>query len=196
MRVETQILQCLLRARDKAAQRAERFGERSVDKRDTIFHAEVLGCSSTIFAAAQYGVRFVNENAGVMRLRDSNQFRQISEVAVHGVNTLDNHELAPRFLTAQRGIKRCRIIMLELLSPASRQHGTVAKTKMRTVVQKGHVALAKQSRDRAKRTAESAVENHGVLASKKFRDAPFEFAMQISHSREHRGTARPHSVGP
>src|SRR6266571_2424753 len=71
MRVETQILQCLLRARDKAAQRAECFGERSINERDAIFHAEVLGCSSTMFAAAQHGVRFINENARAMRLRDS-----------------------------------------------------------------------------------------------------------------------------
>ena len=70
MRVETQILQCLLRARDKAAQRAERFGERSIDERNAIFHAEVLGRSSTMFAAAEHGMRFVNENTGTMRFRD------------------------------------------------------------------------------------------------------------------------------
>src|SRR5690242_19178038 len=84
--------------------------------------------------------------------------------------------------------------MFELLSAASRQHGTVAKTKMRTVVQNGHVAFAKESRDRAQRATKSAVEKHRVLALEKFRDALFQLAMEISHSREHWRTAHPHSV--
>src|SRR5438876_9742394 len=65
---------------------------------------------------------------------------------------------------------------------------------MRAVVQKRHVGFAKEPRDGAQRAAKAAVEKHRILAAKKFRDAPFEFAMQIGHSREHRRTARAHSV--
>ncbi len=65
---------------------------------------------------------------------------------------------------------------------------------MRAVVQKRHVGFAKEPGDGAQCAAKAAVEKHRILASKKFCDAPFEFAMQIGHSREHRRTARSQSV--
>src|SRR5262245_26635308 len=67
---------------------------------------------------------------------------------------------------------------------------------MRAVVENRHVGFAKQAGDGAQRAAEPAVEKHRVLASQKFRDAPFEFAMQIGHSREHGGSARSESMRP
>src|ERR1043166_2009615 len=70
MRVETQILQRLLRARDKATQRPERFGERSIHEWNAIFHATVLSRPSAAFAAAKHGVRFINENTGTVRFRN------------------------------------------------------------------------------------------------------------------------------
>src|SRR4029077_10233412 len=84
--------------------------------------------------------------------------------------------------------------MLEFFCAAPGQHSPIAKAKMRAVVQKRHVGFAKEPRDGAQRAAKAAVEKHRILASKKFRHAPFEFAMQISHSREHGRTARAHSV--
>ncbi len=86
--------------------------------------------------------------------------------------------------------------MLEFFCAAPGQHSAIAKAKMRAIVQKRHVGFAKQSGDRAQRAAKAAIEKHRILASKKFRHAPFEFAMQIGHSREHRRTARAHSVRP
>src|SRR5437667_6057637 len=71
MRIETQILQCLLRTRDKASQRSERFGECSINERDAIFDAKLLSRTTAMVAACQHGVRFVNENTCAMRLRDS-----------------------------------------------------------------------------------------------------------------------------
>ena len=76
--------------------------------------------------------------------------------------------------------------MLEFFCAAPGQHSPIAKAKMRAVVQKRHVGFAKEPRDGAQRAAKAAVEKHRILASKKFRHAPFEFAMQIGHSREHR----------
>src|SRR2546423_246383 len=49
---------------------------------------------------------------------------------------------------------------------------------MRAIVQKRHVGFAKEPRDGAQRAAKAAVEKHRILASKKFRHAPFEFARQ------------------
>ena len=62
------------------------------------------------------------------------------------------------------------------------QNRAITKTKVRAIVQNRHVAFAKQPGDRAQRAAKSTVEKHRVLASEKFRDAPFEFAMEIGHS--------------
>jgi len=73
------------------------------------------------------------------------------------------------------------IIVFKLLRPAPGQHGTIAETKVRAVVQNGHVAFAKQAGDRAQRAAKSAVEKHRVFALEKFRDAPFELAMEVGH---------------
>src|SRR5437667_5932102 len=84
--------------------------------------------------------------------------------------------------------------MLELLCSASREYGAIAKAKVRAIIQNGYVCLAKQSGDCTERAAKAAVEKHRVLASEKSRDAPFEFAMEIGHSREHRRTASAQSV--
>src|SRR5207247_5821314 len=81
-----------------------------------------------------------------------------------------------------------------LLCPASREYGAIAKAKVRAIIQNCYVWLAKQSGDRAQRAAKPAVKKHRVLASEKFRDAPFELAMEISHSGEHGRTARSQSV--
>src|SRR5207249_7917457 len=61
MRIETQVLQRLFRARNKTSQRAERLGERSIKERDAIFYAKLLSRSTAMLAACQHGVRFVNE---------------------------------------------------------------------------------------------------------------------------------------
>ena len=72
--------------------------------------------------------------------------------------------------------------MLEFLRATPRQNRAVTKTQMRAVVQNRDVAFAQQAGNRAQRAAKSAVEKHGVLAVEKFRDAPFEFAVEIGHA--------------
>ena len=72
--------------------------------------------------------------------------------------------------------------MLEFFSATPRQYRAVTKTQMGSIVENGYVAFAQQPRDRAQRAAKSAVEKHGVLAIEKFRDAPFEFAVEIGHA--------------
>src|SRR2546427_135111 len=68
-------------------------------------------------------------------------------------------------------------------SPLSRrQDRSIAKTEMRTVIQNRNVALAQQPGDGAESAAKTAVEKHCILAAKKFRDAPFELAMEIGHA--------------
>src|SRR6266702_1537567 len=55
MRIETQVLQRLFRARNKTSQRAERLGERSIKERDAIFYAKLLSRSTAMLAACQHG---------------------------------------------------------------------------------------------------------------------------------------------
>src|SRR5215216_2886400 len=135
MRVEAQILQRLSGTGNEASERAERLRERAVNKRDALFHGELLSRSTAMLATCQHRVCLINENAGVMRFCYSQQVSQISEIAVHGVNALNDHKLTSAFLTAQSGVKRRGIIVLEFLCPTSGQHSTVAKTQMRAVVQ-------------------------------------------------------------
>ena len=86
------------------------------------------------------------------------------------------------------------IVVLEFFSATTGQHRAIAQTQVGTIVENGHVRFAEQTGDRPKRAAESAVKKHRVFATEKFRDAAFEFSMQISHSREHRRTASAQAV--
>ena len=72
--------------------------------------------------------------------------------------------------------------MLEFLRATPRQNRTVTKTQMRAVVQNRDVALPQQAGNRTQRAAKSTVEKHRVLAVEKFRDVPFEFAVEIGHA--------------
>ena len=72
--------------------------------------------------------------------------------------------------------------MLEFFRATPRQNRAVTKTQVGSVVENRDVAFAQQAGDRAQRAAKSAVEKHGVLAVEKFRDAPFEFAVEIGHA--------------
>src|SRR5262245_35781205 len=112
MRVKSEILQRLLGTGNEASQRSERFGERSINKRHAVFHSELFRRPAPMLATCQRGMRFINKNARAMRFRNSKQFRQVPKIAVHRIDTLYNHKLAPPFLTAQRGIKRGCVIML------------------------------------------------------------------------------------
>ena len=71
MRIKAEILQRLLRTGDKPAQRAERLGKCSVDERRAIFDAEFFGRAAPVFATAKNGVRFIDEDARAVRLRES-----------------------------------------------------------------------------------------------------------------------------
>ena len=73
--------------------------------------------------------------------------------------------------------------MLELLRAASRQNRAITKTQMRAIIQNCDVAFAQQPGNRPQCTAEAAVEKHRVLAVEKFRDAVFEFPVEIGHAR-------------
>src|SRR5436190_5505850 len=125
---------------------------------------------------------FVNENTRAMGGHHITQLYKMSKIAVHRINTFDDHQLAPSLLTAQRNVERGRIVMLEFLRATPRQNRTVTKTQMRAVVQNRDVALPQQAGNRTQRAAKSAVEKHGVLAVEKLRDAPFEFAVEIGHA--------------
>jgi hypothetical protein len=72
--------------------------------------------------------------------------------------------------------------VLELFCPAPGQHSAIAKAKMRAIIENGDIALAKQPGDCTQRAAKSTVEKHRVLAVEKFRDATFEFAVEIGHA--------------
>src|SRR5436309_2976105 len=125
---------------------------------------------------------FVDENARVMRLCHIEHLLKISEIAVHRINALDYHQLTPALLTAQCHVERGGIVMLEFLRATPRQNRAITKTQVGSIVENGDIAFAQQTRDRAQRASKSAVEKHGVLAVEKFRNAAFEFAMEIGHA--------------
>ena len=47
------------------------FGHTICAERNAIFHTKFLSCPTTMFAACQHGMRFINKNARAMRLCDS-----------------------------------------------------------------------------------------------------------------------------
>src|SRR5437870_12645431 len=85
--------------------------------------------------------------------------------------------------------------MFKLLGATTGKHGAVTQTQVRSIIENRDVALAEQPRDRAEGAAESAVEEHRILATEKFRDPRFQFAVKIGHAREHGRTACSETVG-
>src|SRR5580700_11181434 len=65
---------------------------------------------------------------------------------------------------------------------------------MRAIVENGHIRFSEQTGNGSKRATKSTVEKHCVLAAEEFCDLVLEFAMQIGHSRKHRGTASTQAV--
>ena len=58
-----------------------------------------------MLAAAEDRMSFIDKNARAMRVRDIEHLLQISEVAVHRINALHYHELAPAFLPSQCSVQ-------------------------------------------------------------------------------------------
>ena len=85
--------------------------------------------------------------------------------------------------------------MLELFRPATRKDCAVPQTQMRTIVENRDVGFAQQAGDGPECTAKTAVKKHRVFATQKFCEPTFQFAVEISHARKHRRTARAEAVG-
>ena len=155
MRIETQILQRLPGAGDKSAERAEGFRESSVSQADAILDSKLFRRAATVLAAGEDGMRFIDEDARPVRLRDRDQVLEMAEIAVHRINALDDDELAPAHVSGlTTRVERRGIVMLEFLGAAARENGAIAQTQVRTIVEHGDVGFAEQSGDGAERAAE------------------------------------------
>src|SRR3954471_18166729 len=88
-----------------------------------------------------------------------------------------------------------RVVVLALLAPATGQSRAITKAEVRTIIKNGHVRFTEQPGDGAEGAAEAAVEEHGIFAAEKIRDAPFQFAMQIGHAGEDRRATSTESMG-
>src|SRR5262249_44465006 len=91
-------------------------------------------------------------------------------------------------LAPESGIERSRIVVFEFFGTTTRKDCAIAQAQMRSIIEDGDIVFAKQTGNGSKRAAESAIEKHGVFAIEIFRDAAFEFPLEISHSREQRRT--------
>ena len=65
----------------------------------------MFSSAAPIRATRQNRVRFVDEDAGVMRFSHVEQNLQIREITVHRINPLDDDELAFAWSPAQRFIQ-------------------------------------------------------------------------------------------
>ena len=83
MRVKSQVIDCFDRAGNESTQRTKRFGERSVNEANPILHLKMLGRTASVRAAGENGMSFVDEDTGVVRLRNIQQASERGEVAVH-----------------------------------------------------------------------------------------------------------------
>src|SRR3954471_11896306 len=88
-----------------------------------------------------------------------------------------------------------RVVVLALLAPATGQSRAITKAEVRTIIKNGHVGFTEQPGDGAEGAAEAAVEEHGIFAAEKIRDASFQFTMQIGHAGEDRCAASAKSMG-
>src|SRR5436189_147782 len=103
-----------------------------VRKYSAFCQRRVRKCGSRfeISTAPQHRMRFVDKHARAVRFGHAEQFVQLREIPVHGINPLDNDQRAFPFSTLQRGIEGSRIVMLEPIQAAPRKHGAVAEAKM------------------------------------------------------------------
>src|SRR5256885_17107752 len=79
--------------------------------------------------------------------------------------------------------------MFKFFGATTGKHSAIAKAQVRSIIENGDVALAKQTGNCAERSAKAAVEKHCVFAVEKLCDSRFQFAMKIGHAREHGRTA-------
>src|SRR5947209_6159687 len=145
----------------------------------------MLDSASTVLAARQHGVRFVDEYARLMRISHVHERVELTEVTIHRINAFDDDELALPLLTREGRIKRFRIVMLEPFCPGPREDRAVTKAQVRTIIHDRDVALPQQGGNRPESAAETAIEKHRVLVAQKLGHLFFELAMEIGHPGKH-----------
>jgi hypothetical protein len=56
--------------------------------------AEFFRGPAPVLTTGQNGVRFIDKNARAMRLGYGDELGQVSEIAIHGINTFEHDELS------------------------------------------------------------------------------------------------------
>src|SRR3954463_5331735 len=100
-------------------------------------HLEMFRRAASVFAATQYGMRFIDKNARAVFGCDGRKLLECSKITVHRVNSLDDHELSLPGFALERRLERIRIVMLEFLHATTRKSRAVSQAQMRTVIQNG-----------------------------------------------------------
>ena len=98
MRIETQEIERFPRAGDETTERAERFRKSAIDNAHSFFDAEMFDCAATVRSTGQHRMRFIDEDAGFVRIGHVDQFLQITKVAIHRIDAFDDNELTFSFL--------------------------------------------------------------------------------------------------
>src|SRR5262249_23715643 len=129
-----------------------------------VLYSKFFGRAASSFPTAQNRMGFIDKNACPLGISRGNEFFQISKVAVHRIDTLDDDKLTFSALALERGLERTRIVVLEFFGPATRQNRAVAQAKMRPIVQDRDIGFAQETGDGSECAAEATIEQHRVLA--------------------------------
>ena len=83
------------RARDIAADHAERLGQRALDHGEPVAQAFALGDAAAARAVEADRVHLVEIGHGAMRVGDVAKFRDRRDVAIHRIDRLEGDQLGP-----------------------------------------------------------------------------------------------------
>jgi hypothetical protein len=87
----------------------------------------MLHRAAPVLAAGQHRMRFIHEHLRLVRVRHIHQRAQITEIAIHRIDSLDDNEMAFPLVTSQSVVERLRVVVLEAFCARPGQHRTIAE---------------------------------------------------------------------
>ena len=148
----------------------------------------MFGKSAPGLAEHARGVRFINHQETIIFFRNTHEFRQIREVAIHTENSIGHDEFARgrrcglarsrfiRFLNHPLQIRH--IVMLIDKALGARKANSIDNAGVVQFIAKNKVVLAAQSRNRADVRHVARIERNGGFFALEFGDKFFQFLVR------------------
>ena len=142
-----------------------------------------------MFSDKAHGVRFVHQHHGARFLGNAHHFLERRDIAQHGVNAFQDHQLAGIFRQAfQPLFQRLDIVMAERHDLGIAHRAAIVDRGVAVDVQQHIIVLAGDGADNPQIGLISGREYHGVIEAVKFLQGIFAFAVPLIGAVQHAAT--------